>query len=348
MAIPYLQNEDGSWNWDNIFSGISGIAGAVDAYQGGDDQVTKPYFLPGQQEGLEDAVATARGQFEQGPMSYYPDSTVAGLDPNVQAGWQEKLSQVDRLNQMASATGQASMDLLGGGDKVGGFTLPDQIGFGIPEEYQNAIMNPIMRNLNEQIIPGIHTAATSQGAFGGSRMQQQKADAATQATEAATDAMIMGNLQARGQSIGQRAGDISAQLSGRGQDINQNNQIYNQQLAGIGALGTAMNQSQFPGQVMTDVGMENTAYNQKMLDADVNRFNWNRDENINYIDRLFNRLNGTATGGTVTPAASTNWTDAVFGGLSGANIYNNVFKTPTGTTQQPTGDFVPSGATKYY
>lgn len=335
MAIPFLQNEDGSWNWDNIFSGISGVAGAVDAYQGGDDQVTKPYFLPGQQVGLEDAVATARGQFEQGPMAYYPGDTVAGLDPNVTQGWQEKLSQVDRLNQMASTSGQAAMDLAGGGDKVGGFTLQDQIGFGIPEEYQNAIMNPIMRNLNEQIIPGIHTAAQAQGAFGGSRMQQQKADAATQATQAATDAMIQGNLQARGQSIGQRAGDISAQLTGRSQDINQNNMLANQKLAGIGAIGTAMNQSQIPGEVMTDVGMANTAYNQKMLDADFNRFNWNRDENINYIDRLFNRLNGTATGGTVTPAASTNWTDALFGGAAGANLWNNVFKTPTTGATSP-------------
>jgi len=317
-------------DWGSL---ISGTAGAVDAYQGADDVVNKPWLVPGAQEGLEQGVDAAKQQFAAGPNQYYPNSTVAGLDPTLAAGWEEKLSNTDRLQQMANRTGQSAMNLVGGGDKVGGFTLQDQVGFGIPEQYQNAIMSPIMKQLNEQIIPGIHTAATAQGAFGGSRMQQQKADAATQATDMATQAMIRGNLDARGQSIGQRAGDISAQLSGRAQDIGQNQNIFNNKLAGIGAVGTAMNQSQIPGQVMTDVGGARQDYNQALLTDDVNRFNWNRDENTNYVDRLLNRMSGNLPKGTITEAPSTNWMDAVTGFGAGTNLWNNVFKTPNPSNQ---------------
>ena len=331
MASLFGWDPSDPTNFSNVDWGqlASTGAGAYSGYQGGDDTVQKPYYIEGQEAGLKDAIATARGQFEQGPNSYYPNSTVAGLDPTLAAGWQDKLGSGDRLQQMADRSGQAAMDVAGGGDRVGGFTLEDQIGFGIPEQYQNAIMDPIMKQLNQQIIPGIHTAAQSQGAFGGSRMQQQKADAATQATDMATQAMIRGNLDARGQSIGQRAGDISAQLTGRSQDINQEQNIMNNKLNGIGALGTSMLQQLAPGQNMEDVGKQRMTYDQSLLNADVDRFNWNRDESMNYIDRLFSRLNGSAQDGRVTPGAEGGWENAIIGGLSGSNIWNNVFKTPT-------------------
>jgi len=41
--------------------------------------------------------------------------------------------------------------------------------------------------------------------------------------------------------------------------------------------------------------------------------------------------------------------DAVTGFGAGTNLWNNVFKTPTGTSAtQPSGDFVPSGSSIYY
>lgn len=347
MASLFGWDPSDPTNFENVDFGQLASAGfgAFDAYQGGDDVVQKPYFIEGQEAGLKDAIATARGQFEQGPNSYYPNSTVAGLDPTLAAGWDSRLGTTDRTQQMANRSGQAAMDVASGGDRVGGFTLEDQIGFGIPEQYQNAIMNPIMRNLNEQIIPGIHTAAQSQGAFGGSRMQQQKSDAATQATKAATDAMIQGNLQARGQSIGQRAGDISAQLTGRSQDIGQEQNIMNNKLKGIGALGTSMLQQQVPGQTMQDVGSQRMQYDQNLLDADVNRFDWNRDESMNYIDRLFARLNGTTNSGSIQEGSGGGLSDAFFGGLSGSNIWNNIFKSPTATTNQGTSPEFPTTST---
>jgi hypothetical protein len=241
--------------------------------------------------------------------------------------------------------------------------LPDQIGFGIPEQYQNAIMNPIFDQLENRVIPGIHTGATAQGAFGGSRMQQQKADATQQATEAATNAMIQGNLQARGQSIGQRAGDINAQLANQGQNINQRgqdinynlgnqqqligqragdisaqlqgrsqdinqNQLYNQALQqGLSGANLAQKNLLTPGDMQQQVGGARTAYEQQLMNADKAAFDWTRMENNDYVDRLFNRLQGvplnTAGAGTVQ-GQSGNWTDILSGGLQGMNLWNQI------------------------
>jgi hypothetical protein len=309
---------------------IGGIIGGISGWNGGQDQTTKPYMVQGQEAALKEGIQGARDQYAGGPLPYYPDQTVADLNPNLRQGWNDQLGSTDRLQQLADQGGSSALTLAKGGDKVGGFTLQDQIGFGIPEQYQNAIMDPIMRNLNERIIPGIHTAAQSQGAFGGSRMQQQKSDAATQATKEATDAMIMGNLNARGQSIGQRAGDISAQLSGRGQDISQNAQQASNMYNGINSLNTAMGQQLMPGQTMANVGLAQMQDDQTRLDSDINRFNWNRDEYTNNVDRLLNRMSGNVapTGGSTVQGTGGGVWDALTGFMSGSNIYNNAMKTP--------------------
>lgn len=309
---------------------ISGLVGAYDAYQGSDDQTVRPNWLPGQRDGFTDAIAAARGAFNAGGMQYYPNSTVADVNPWREAGWMDQLASTDRQQQLADMSANAAIKLASGGDKVGGFTLQDQIGFGIPEEYENAIMNPIMRNLENRIIPNLHSQAVQQGAFGGSRMQQQKADAAEQATKAATDAMIMGNLQARQQSIGQRAGDISAQLQGRNQDITQNQYGLENAYRGVNALGTAINQQLAPGTTMTNIGNQAQQYDQMRLSDDVNRFNFNQQEAQNNIDRLIARMNlGGQQIGTTIPGQSGNWLDALGGFFAGSNMYNTAMGVPS-------------------
>ncbi len=296
-------------------------AGAYDAYKGASDQVNRPYYVAGQEKLLEKGMDLTRQQGDLGPGQYYPGQTVAGRDPNITAGEDAQLGQMDRMQQLGTAAGQAAGTLAGGGaDRINGFELPGQVGFGIPAEYQNAIMNPIMRNLNERIIPGLHTASTAQGAFGGSRMQQQKSDAAAQATEQATDAMIRGNLQARQQSIGQRAGDISAQLEGRGQDIRQN-QMYNDAMArGVQSTPTAQGALARPGAIQADIGTDRTAYDQALINADKAGYDWTRAENINYVDRLMDRAGGYQSGGTVVQGQPGGALEVLAGMKAGAQL----------------------------
>lgn len=302
---------------------LAGLYSGYQAYQGTSDAVTKPYMMPGQEAGYGTAIDAAMQDFSLGPDT--PGyKQIAGMDPNVIAGQNANLGALGQLGQLGQQGGQTALTLAQGGvAPVEGFQLEDQIGFGIPQEYQDAIMNPIMRNLTDKVIPGLHQAATANGAFGGTRMQQQKADAAAQATQAATDAMIQGNLQARQQSIGQRAGDISALLSGRNQDIQQGQIANNAMATGMDALTAAGNLALAPGNVQTDIGTDRMEYEQKINDAlayNQNLANTNQD---NWINQLFNRLSGGNFGGSIQQGQPGGWGDAAFGFLSGSNIYNN-------------------------
>lgn len=313
----------------DVFRNISGAAGAYDALQGTDPQ--KPYFYPGQERGLELAGQAAIDRFKQGPQGYYPGSTVAPLDPNVISGQNKQLGLDQRLTNMANVSGTAAGTLAqGGSDRVGGFQLPGQVGFDLPPEYQSAITNPIYRDLEQRILPQINTQATQQGAFGGSRMAQQRGQAGAEATERATDALIRGNLTARGQTIGQRAGDISAQLTGRGQDVQQNAIENAARAAGISGTGSSMAQQLLPGQVATDIGGSRTQYEQALIDADKARFDFNQGSQDTNLDRLFSRLQGLPP----IPGAGGqegNWLDALQGFGVGTNIYGALTTPPAST-----------------
>ena len=315
----------GNWIADNAGGIIGGLVGGADAAGGTDAQT--PYMQPGQEALYANANNAALQQYNQGPQSYYPGQTVAGQNSALTAGENMMLASGGINQQLANAGGTAAMELAAGGaGPVGGFQLPDQVGFGLPEEYQNAIMNPIMRDLEERTMPALHTQATQQGAFGGSRMQQQKADASAQATERATEALIRGNLDARGQSIGQRAGDISAQLTGRGQDITQN-QLHNTALANsTNAITAGQAQQLVPGQTAGQVGLARTAYDQSLIDADKNRFDWNRQEGNNNIDRLFARANTLPAPIPGAGGSDAGWMDIAKGALTGMNIGNSMIQ----------------------
>lgn len=336
--MAFSITDPSTWGLGNIDYAelLSGIIPAIGALDGTSDQTVKPYMVAGQEAGFKQAIADAKAQYAQGPQSYYPGQTVAGLDQATIDGQNQQLSTTQRLQDMANRSGRGALSLSeGGAAPIGGFQLEDQIGFGIPQEYQSAIMDPIMRELNNNIIPGIHTGAQAQGAFGGSRMQQQKSDAAEQATKAATDAMIMGNLQARQQSIGQRAGDIGAQLTGRAQDISQNQVTNNAMATGSQLMNEAMAQQLLPGQVMQSVGNQRTLYDQSLIDADKTRFDWNRQESNDVLNRLMAQLNLTPNGGTVTQGQSGGPMDALLAFMQGTNMYNTARGTGTSSQLQP-------------
>jgi hypothetical protein len=315
--------------------------GAYDAYKGSDG--VAPYMYPNQSDAWGTMYGAAQDTWNQGPAQYYPNNTIAERDPNMTAGEDAQLANLGIMGQLGDAGGQAALGLASGGaGRIGGFQLPDQIGFDLPPEYASAIMNPVWDQLSEQVIPGIHTAATAQGAFGGSRMQQQKADATEQATQAATDALIRGNLQARQQSIGQRAGDISAQLTGRGQDIQQN-QLYNTALGqGVDAITASQGQQLVPGQAQYAVGAGRTAYDQSLLNADRARWDYEQNADQNLLGSLFGFMSGgqaPPSGGTAgTPGGD--WLSILQGGLQGINM-NTLLGGGGKVAGQPAGSTAP-------
>lgn len=281
--------------YDVIGAGVGAWAGS----QGTEDQTTTtaPYMFPGQHGGIERYLDHANAQYNQGGMKYYPNQTLANLDPLQIQGQNAALGNVFAQGQLGRQGAMANSALAGGGDRVGGFQLQNQIGFGIDQGLQDAVTNPIMRQLQERVMPGLDLQATQQGAFGGSRAQQMKGQASADAVGQMSDSIARANLQARQQSIGQRAGDIDAQLQGRNQDINQNqlsNQARYQALSSLPQASAGLN---FGAGTMMDIGQQRQRYNQMQIDDAKNRFDFRQQEGVNNLNRLGDRLMQPSFGG---------------------------------------------------
>jgi hypothetical protein len=331
------------WLGDN--SGwLGALAGGLAGSQDNPDQKTTnaPYMFQGQQEGINNFLNASKQQYGQGPQQYFPGNTVAGLDPSYTAGQNQQLGTINQQTGLANNMVSGVQNQLAGGDQVGGFQFQDQIGFGIDPSLQDAVTNPIMRNLQERMLPGLDLQATSQGAFGGSRAQQMKGQAVSDATGQMSDSIARANLQARQQSIGQRAGDIGAQTNSRGQDIQQNQYSNASTQWGLNAIPGAMNALQVPGQNVQNIGAQRNAYEQQLIDADKNRFDFNQQANLDNVSRLGQRMQMTPSGNVQTAqGAPANWATALGGAMTGYNL-GNAFGTPAGN--QPVAPSNPTGS----
>lgn len=271
--------------WNFLGAGLGALAGAQDG------QDIAPYFYPGQEELGGFVMNEAMDEYNRGPQQFFPGSQVAALDQNVIDGQNAALGVTGQQQQMADLSAFGAANLIdGGAGRVEGIDLPNQVGFGINPELESAVTNPIMRQLTERTLPSINLNATSQGAFGGTRHQQMMNNAASDATERMADSVARANLQARGQDISQRSTDINAMLQGRSQDINQNN-LYNSAVrSGLGAVPSVIRNSLVPAQTQMDIGNQRTGYEQQLINADMNRFNFEQQAPYDQLTRLASRL----------------------------------------------------------
>lgn len=309
-------------DWGQVIS--AGIGAGAGLLGEGDQEVTtKPNYLPGQKNMLENFLLNSQQQFLQGPQQYYPGQTLAQLDPLTIAGQNMALDRVGAQSELAQMGAGAMANLLHGGSQVGGFQLPSQIGWGVDPGLQAAVTNPIYRQLEERILPGLDLQATAQGAFGGTRQALMKGQAAANATEQATDALARANLAARQQTIGQRAGDISAQLQGRQQDIAQNQYGAGNMLSALGMIPSYNAALMAPSQTLQDVGRARTLYEQAQLDADRARWDFGQQAAYDAVDRLGARLMLPQTGSSQIYQGSSGSPANILGGaLSGLSLYN--------------------------
>lgn len=309
-----------------LWGSIGGaLLGSLDSE--GPTQTTRPFFLDGQEQGLVDFMDLAKQEYAGGPRPYFPENTVAALDPNTIAGQNAALGATGVQQQLADVGAFAAGELAGGGAGfVEGFDLPAEIGFGLDPSLESAITNPIMRELQQKILPSIEMRATGQGAFGGTRMQQMQGQAGAEATERMTDALVRGNLEARGQSIAQREGDISSMLQGRNQDINQN-QLYNSALeSGVRGVTAAQASQLQPAQTQMDIGAQRTGYEQELIGADMDRFNFMRDEPQNALSLLGQRLTmQQPVGARSTTETPSNIGTILGGALTGSQLLGGIF-----------------------
>jgi hypothetical protein len=207
---------------------------------GGSSTTTTKLELSPEQRELFNLALPALTEFAANPPQAFPGQTVAGFDPAQVAGQQTLVNQAQgNVTNLGNAALQASQFFLGPGlDPATNPFLQSAI---------EAAVRPIQTNLTETALPAIRGEAITSGQFGGSRQGLAESGAITGASRA----------------IGDTAGSLA-------------NQGFQASLeAGIRALGLAPQTGSLlfqPGGVLSAVGAERQNQQQRLIDADINKF----------------------------------------------------------------------------
>jgi hypothetical protein len=220
-------------------------------------QTTKPF--PAQEAALTRLFQESEARYNESPQQFFPGQTVADRSAQTIGAEEQALGRVQGLNQSADAQNaalQAQLDPTSAASQ--------------------ASFQPFIRQLNEQIIPGIGSNAIQQGAFGGDRQRVQEQMAARGTAEAVTDTFLRNQANAIGMAPS----------------------VAQQQLLGAEVTGS--------------VGGARDAYEQALIDAERERFDFGQESPEIALDRLASRISGQSLG-NISTARST-------GGSSGSGV----------------------------
>lgn len=208
---------------------------------------TKPF--PAQEKALTRLFGLSEAAFEAGPQQFFPGETVAGQTQPTLAGQQLALDAI---------APQAGLGMAG--------ARAVQAALDPTSEQSQAVINPMIANLQSQILPSIGSRAIQQGAFGGDRQRVQEQAAAEATAGAATQALLRN------------------------------------QLAGMSALGSAQQGLLAPATTASQVGAQQQQYNQALINAARERFQFEQQAPETALDRLGSRIAGINLGqiGTTT------------------------------------------------
>ncbi len=292
-------------------------------------QTTKPF--PAQEQALTRLFSRAEQQFQKGPQTFFPGETVASADPNVIASEQLALQAAPGIANLAGQGNQAVSQLLGSRVQTPTLGPNEQLNIrGLPsvtQELQSAVTNPLVRQLQEQILPSIGSRAIQQGAFGGDRQRIQEQQAAREISDAATEATLRQSLGAQQQFASQelaRQGQLSGQeLSRFGALTNAGLQAQGleaqTQLSALNALPGIAQLGLLPAEITGRVGEARTSREQALIDAARERFDFGQEAPEVALDRLASRIAGVNLG-SITTARTTQGSSNNTAPLIGAGL----------------------------
>lgn len=275
-----------SWG---AFLGALG-AGAMNRNRGGQTTTNAPWSgfqgdILGNMEWLQDSIGT-RG--------YFPGSTVAPTNRDITTGQEmvrDAAGNIQQMNDPMMATMMGYMD-------------PSFLDIGNNPVYQqtvNAATAPITQAFTESVLPGIRSGARMTGGsdYGSTR-------------QGVAEGIATGKyMDAVGNVAGRLAGDMYSQnLSAQQRGMSMIPMMSNMMLA--------------PGQAIRGVGQDIFNLNQTNLDADVNRYNYNRDQEWNERVGLNELMMGSNYGTrTVNDGSGGNFMNMMGGAMMGNAIQNN-------------------------
>lgn len=144
----------------------------------------EPFFKTAFQEAFR--------QYNLGPQQFFQGPTVAGFAPQQLEAMRQTQAMAPAMQNIALGQAGVMRDFMG---------QPLDLQPASPE-MQRAIASPYLRQLQEQTLPQIGSAATQAGAFGGSRADILKGQASAAASGQIADALARNAMAERQQRIG--------------------------------------------------------------------------------------------------------------------------------------------------
>ena len=215
---------------------------------------------------------------------YFPGQTVAPTSPYTETG----IAQVAQ----AAAPQQA---IVGDAAEGFGFTMNDLLK---PETNQylqstaEGAIKPIFEQLERTGLGNVDDAAILAGQFGGTAQRGERQEAIDQAT--------------------QRALDTTSQIYSDAYQTSLDN--YTQTLLGTPGIAGAQI---IPGQTSIAAGDLSAVEQQRLLNAEIERFNYGQTAEFDYLNQYINTLLGVPMGSqTTTPGGGTSALQAGLGGAA--------------------------------
>lgn len=238
---------------------------------------------------INKVLGEATSLYGQGPLQYYPGQTVAPQSPETQQA-------ITGLAQNVAPAQQAIADQTQQGLTYG-IQAANPLQNPFFEPTLQAMIRPATEQLTQQVLPGIQDTFASAGQFGGSRQGVAEGNA----------------INAWQQNVLDTASKFGSQAYGQG-------------LESLGrSLALAPNVQQMqatPTQTLASAGAANDAYQQRLIDEMVARYNYNQQapyESLSYYAGLVGNPLGSATSQTA-PGGSSRLQSALGGAATGAAL----------------------------
>jgi hypothetical protein len=333
---------------------------------GSTDPVADVKHIYGKDFGNQYVNPWREGVMERGDRSYYGGDTVAGMHPGTAGAYQGMIDygQNNPYQGLQLQQGQAGLNSLNLGNQY----LQQQMQQGAPQfQFDQGLFDQSMQNLapamqgtynemtrdnnrmlNEQILPGLDLQQSGSGQMGSSRGDLMAGKMAGMTADRNADIGSQIYQNAANQSFGAGITGGTQNMMG-GLQYGQNMLQGAQGLGNVGlpGLGDAYQTGTANLGLGLQGGMGFQNYDQSLINADMARFNYNRDQPwIDDAERM-NMLNMTVAPGGTAPGAQPQGPGALGGAMSGFQMAGGLydaFKPMFGTsTASVTGGLDTSG-----
>lgn len=240
----------------------------------------------GQRPYLKAGFENASDIYSQGPITYPERQLVAHRRPSYDKG-QEKLAQFAREFGAPGGIYNATEDAM-----RSAMLAPDVANNPYVQGIMGANADIVMENLERTAIPGIEDAATMAGQFGGSR-------------HGVSDALATGEAM---NAIARSNADIMNTAYGQGLSAQAN---------AMGMLPTMGQMGMLPGIIDRNIGLQNQAHDQAILDARTQRDLFDANAPWQSLQNYMSAIggsHGSQTSGTLPSSGASGFLSGALGG----------------------------------